>query len=203
MHNMYEFLFTYLAQYLCVEAYPGFGFTGGTGKSKIAENLVNPFLPNGDVKDSVLQPKFDYNYDELDPNYVARPGNSDGIVNDNMISRGNFLTRPVPDSVKEKILQKSDDRDSMPFDFTQGFLPGPNDHMGTQSAENLMAMSEALGIKDSFSQPKQPQALIMDPKNPKNNLIIDVPPGSDYYPWNNPYIIVQSGGPIKTKKKKD
>ncbi|KAM0677894.1 hypothetical protein BDAP_001573 [Binucleata daphniae] len=198
---MYFIYVIYYTGCNCLDSYPGFGFTGGTGKSKIADADVNPFLPNGDVKDNVLQPRLNLNYDELDPNYVARKDITDAFKNDNMISRGNFLTRPVPDSVKEKILEKSDDRDAMPFDFTQGFVSGPNDYMGTQSAENLMAMSEALGLKESFSKPKQPQALIMDVANPKNNAIVDMPAGSNYYPWNNPYLIVQSDSPIKTKKK--
>ncbi|KAM0675617.1 hypothetical protein GVAV_000985 [Gurleya vavrai] len=185
----------------CIDSYVGFGFTGGSGKSKIKKNEDSKFLPNGELKNSALLTKINKGFEELDPNYIARAGAFDQLSNDSMISRASFLTRPVPDAVKEKILKKNDERDAVPFDYTQGFVPGPNDHEMTQSSENLIATAKKLGL--SFSNDKKPkaQALVMDPDDPTKNMIIDMPAGSNYYPWNNPYVIVSSDGPIKMKEK--
>ncbi|KAM0688127.1 hypothetical protein COBT_000617 [Conglomerata obtusa] len=189
----------YLLLTHCVDTYVGFGFTGGINKSKINNLKKSIFLPNGELKNSALMKRVDVGFEELDPNYIARSRGVECATGDNMISRASFLTRPIPDSIKEKILRKNDERDALPFDYTQGFVSGPNDHGMTLSSENLIFNAGRFNLSRSFSTEKQPQALVMDPKNPRTNFIVDVPAGNNYYPWNNPYIIVSSDGPIKTK----
>lgn len=177
--------------------YAGFGFTGGLPGSKINNNALNPIFPNGRIKDSHIWPEIATSFEQLDPGYIANKVNN----NDSMISRENFLTVPVPDPIREKILAKSDSNESLPFDYTQGFIPAPNDTGMTYSSENLAKSQRAPVFKQGYTEPKQAQALVMDPFDPTNNVIVDLPPGSDYYPANNPYVIVKSDGPIKLRKR--
>lgn len=179
--------------------YPGFGFTGGLPGSKINNNALNPILPNGNIKEEFILPTVYTSFEQLDPGYIANKVGND----DSMISRENFLVTPTPDPIREKMLAKSDNNESMPFDYTQGFIPAPNDTGMTYSSENLAKSQRAPIFKQGYSEPDQAQALIMDPLNPNNNVIVDLPPGSDYYPANNPYVIVKTDGPIRLRKDKE
>lgn len=191
--------------FILVEAnvYPGFGFTGGIDGSKINRNSDNPFLPNGNLKNEAALPPTDLSFEELDPNYLANQNDRALDSPDNMISRGNFLSTPVPDNVREKIMEKADNNDSLPFDYTKGFVNNPNDRGMTQSSNNLISVANDVGVAHESNKPKQPQALIVDPEDPRNNAIVDVPPDGNYYPFGNPYIVVESDEPIKMKNKND
>jgi hypothetical protein len=193
---------SYLFHVTCefsADTYPGFGFTGGADGSKINKARANPFLPNGRLKEDSLIPYARESFEELDPNYIANRGSNTNP--DNLISRSNLHTKPTPDSVHERLLEKNDHTDASPFDFTKGFVSGLNDHGLTESGDNLNAASELLGTSQEFDPPKIGQALIMDPNDPTANAIVDLPRKNNYYPWNNPYNVVESEEPIKLKKK--
>lgn len=176
--------------------YPTFGFTGGLPGSKINNAVINPLLNNVRNGYNNVLPPVNTSFEQLDPGFIANKV----FHNDNMISRENFLITPTPDPIREKILAKSDHNESMTFDFTQGFIPALNDSGLMYSSDFLAKSHLAPMYKQSYSQPKEAQALVMDPSDPTNNIIVDLPPGSDYYPANNPYVIVKTSGPIKLKK---
>ncbi|EJW04940.1 hypothetical protein EDEG_00933 [Edhazardia aedis USNM 41457] len=196
------FMFTIFFLHTFIKAqkpYQGFGFTGGVDGSKIAKQSKSPTYANGEIKKESLLKPINTSFEELDASFIAKKNEPRG--KDNLISRLNLVEKPVPDNIHERMLAKTDHTGAIPYDFTKGFVSEPHDSGMTQSSLNILDTIETQKISTELTAPKQSQALVINPANPRLNNIIDLPKSTSYYPWNNPYMSVTSEVPIKLRKR--
>lgn len=160
---------------------PKYGYTGGQKASNLQDRLRSHIpLPEIARQDEV-QMLNTLMAEEIDPNYLRK--SRDG---DNMISRGSFLTTPVPEKIREKMMDKSDNYEMIPFDTTQGFIETPDDLSVTLAHPFVNDSIRQAG----FTKPEQLDGYILEPSNPLLDCIEKIPEKfANYYPANNPYIV--------------
>lgn len=177
-------------------SFPGLGFAGGESiKGALNAGLVNQALASKRKLPAALP--YDPNAIALDPLYqIKRQGR------DNLISRSNLLTTPVPDATKEKILSRSDNYETVPYDTTRGFINPPREYEKEPVFDPIIRPAKHKIAEPIIHKPKLGgQALVLDPFDPTRNTIVDLPLDPRFYPANNPYIMVSPDQPFKLKKK--